>query len=227
VVHTALAQRWQVADASDRPRWRDVKLGDIAVLVPARTSLPHLEDALDAAGIRYRAEASSLVYRAREVRDLLTAARAADDPSDPLTLVAALRTPLFGCGDDDLWTWQQAGGRWNIFAPRPDTVPAGHPVRDAFSYLRRLHNDRTWLAPSEILERLAVDRRMLEVVVGSPGPVTSGGGYGSSSTRPAPGQRPTTAGCAPTSPGPSGKDRKPPASPRRCCPRPAPTRCGS
>ena len=172
-VHTALSQRWQVADeqhASDGPRWRDVKLADIAVLVPARTSLPHLEDALDAAGIPYRAEASSLVYRAREVRDLLTAARAADDPSDPLTLVAALRTPLFGCGDDDLWTWQQADGRWNIFAPLPDTLPAGHPVRDAFSYLRRLHNDRTWLAPSEVLERLAVDRRMLEVAVGSPRP---------------------------------------------------------
>ena len=87
------------------------RLGDIAVLVPARTSLPHLEDALDAAGIPYRAEASSLVYQAREVRDLLTAARAADDPSDTLALVAALRSPLFGCGDDDLWTWQQAGGR--------------------------------------------------------------------------------------------------------------------
>jgi len=170
-VRTALAQRWQVAAEPHTPDgdgWRDVRLGDIAVLLPARTSLPHLEDALDAAVIPYRAEASSLVYRSREVRDLLTAARAADDPSDPLALVAALRTPLFGCGDDDLWTWQQAGGRWNIFAPLPDTVPAGHPVRDAVSYLRRLHNDRTWLAPSEVLGRLAADRRMLEVAVGRP-----------------------------------------------------------
>jgi ATP-dependent exoDNAse (exonuclease V) beta subunit len=171
VVRTALAQRWQVAaepHSPDGDGWRDVRLGDIAVLLPARTSLPHLEDALDAAGIPYRAEASSLVYRSREVRDLLTAARAADDPSDPLALVAALRSPLFGCGDDDLWTWQQAGGRWNIFAPLPDTVPAGHPVRDAVTYLRRLHDDRTWLAPSEVLGRLATDRRMLEVAVGRP-----------------------------------------------------------
>ena len=145
-----------------------MQLRDIAVLVPARTSLPHLEDALDAAGIPYRAEASSLVYRTREVRDLLTAARAADDPSDPLALVAALRSPLFGCGDDDLWTWQQGGGRWNILAPLPDTVPAGHPVRDAVTYLRRLHNDRAWLAPSEVLGRLAADRRMLEVAAGGP-----------------------------------------------------------
>ena len=34
---------------------------DIAVLVPARTSLPFLEDALENAAIPYRAEASSLV----------------------------------------------------------------------------------------------------------------------------------------------------------------------
>lgn len=170
-VRTALAQRWQVAGEHRPPDgycWRDVRLGDIAVLVPARTSLPHLEDALDAAGIPYRAEASSLVYRTREVRDLLTAARVADDPSDPLALVAALRSPLFGCGDDDLWTWQQASGRWNILASLPDTVPAAHPVRDAVTYLRRLHDDRTWLTPSEVLGRIAADRRILEVAVSGP-----------------------------------------------------------
>ena len=93
-VRTALAKRWQVAeelrlpDGRSEQRWRDVSLADIAILVPARTSLPHLEDALDEAGIRYHAEASSLVYRTREVRDLLTAARAVDDPSDALALVS-------------------------------------------------------------------------------------------------------------------------------------------
>src|SRR5690606_19462995 len=131
----------------------------------ARTSLPHLEDALETAGIPYRAEASSLVYRTREVRDLLMAARAADDPSDALALVSALRSPLFGCGDDDLWTWYRARGRWNILAPIPDDVPADHPVREAVTYLKRLHNDRTWLAPSEVLGRLVDDRRMLETAL--------------------------------------------------------------
>lgn len=170
-VRTALAERWQVAeqhrlpDGSTEPRWRDVRLDDIAILVPARTSLPHLEDALETAGIPYRAEASSLVYRTREVRDLLMAARAADDPSDALALVSALRSPLFGCGDDDLWTWYRARGRWNILAPTPDDVPADHPVREAVTYLKRLHNDRTWLAPSEVLGRLVDDRRMLETAL--------------------------------------------------------------
>jgi ATP-dependent helicase/nuclease subunit A len=173
-VRSAIAGRWQVA-AESRPgngqtgqSWRDVRLNDIAVLVPARTSLPYLENALDAAGIPYRAEASSLVYRTREVRDLLMTARAIDDPSDPLALVTALRSPLFGCGDDDLWTWHQAGGGWNVLAPPPQCVPAGHPVLDAVTYLRRQHDDRTWLAPSAVLGRLVDDRRMFEVAVGGP-----------------------------------------------------------
>ncbi len=182
-VRTALSEGWQVerepaagpdggsgtvSTSPDGPgsRWRPVELRDIAILVPSRTSLPILQAALDEAAIAYRAEASSLVYRTREVRDLLMAARAADDPSDALALTAALRSPLFGCGDDDLWTWYRAGGRWNIAAPDPDGVPDGHPVLDAVRYLRRLHRDRVWLAPSEVLARLVTDRRMLEIAAG-------------------------------------------------------------
>jgi ATP-dependent exoDNAse (exonuclease V) beta subunit len=162
-VRTALHEKWQVAGDGG---WRDITLGDIAVLVPSRTSLPQLENALDAAGIGYHPGATSLVYRSREVRDLLTAARAADDPSDRLALVAALRSPLFGCGDDDLWTWVRAGGRVQLFS-RAEVEPA-HPVAAALEYLRRLHDDRTWLAPSEVLQRLITDRRMFEQAVAFP-----------------------------------------------------------
>ena len=47
------------------------RLGDITILIPARTSLAFLEKALDDAGIPYRAESSSLIYASRAVRDLL------------------------------------------------------------------------------------------------------------------------------------------------------------
>ena len=40
------------------------------------------KDALDAAGIPYRAETSSLVYGTREIRDLLVVLQAVDDPTD-------------------------------------------------------------------------------------------------------------------------------------------------
>ncbi len=166
-IRTAVAEKWQVFDERN-VAWRDVQLDDIAVLVPARTSLPQLEDALDEAGIPYRAEASSLVYRTPEVRDLLMTARALDDPSDPLALVSALRSPVFGCGDDDLWTWKKARGSFHLLAPPPEAVPADHPVREAVAYLRELQDERTWRAPSELLDRIVRDRRMLEA--GADGP---------------------------------------------------------
>ena len=40
--------------------WRTARLGDIAILVPARTSLPFLEDALDERGIPFRGRISPL-----------------------------------------------------------------------------------------------------------------------------------------------------------------------
>ena len=92
------AEGWSVGDGRDPAtgdaRWRPARLGDITVLVPARTSLPFLEDALERSAIPYRAESSSLVYVSRAVRDLLMCARAVDDPTDHLAVVSALRSPL-------------------------------------------------------------------------------------------------------------------------------------
>jgi ATP-dependent helicase/nuclease subunit A len=164
VIQQALRDGWQVWDKRQN-RWRAAGAGDIAVLVPARTSLPYLEDALDSAGVPYRAEASSLVYQTAEVRDLLACARALADPSDQLALVTALRSPLFGCGDDDLFSWKRSGGSFTLTAPVADEL-AAHPVGEAMAWLRRTHYEARWLAPSEVLTAIATDRRMLEVALG-------------------------------------------------------------
>jgi ATP-dependent helicase/nuclease subunit A len=166
VISRALRDRWTVHDER-AGRWRPVRLGDIAILLPARTSLALLEDALDAAGIPYRAESSSLVYQAGEVRDLMAAARAVADPSDLLSTVTVLRSALFGCGDDDLWNWKRTGGSFNLLAPVPDEV-ANTPVGQSLTYLRRLHRESRWMTPSEVLGAVIADRRMLEVAAASP-----------------------------------------------------------
>jgi ATP-dependent helicase/nuclease subunit A len=166
VIQRIGAEDWQVWDERTR-RPRSSRLGDIAVLVPARTSLPFLEGALDRAGVSYRAEASSLVYQGAEVRDLFAAARAIADPTDALSLVTALRSPLFGCGDDDLWTWKQAGGRFSLIAP-VDGALADHPVGRAMAYLLKLHRRARWMTPSQVLGALIADRRMMEVAASGP-----------------------------------------------------------
>jgi ATP-dependent exoDNAse (exonuclease V) beta subunit len=166
VVEQALRNGWQVYDER-AGAWRPAAAGDIAVLVPARTSLPFLEDALDRADIPYRAEASSLVYQTAEVRDLLACARALGDPSDQLALVTALRSPLFGCGDDDLFVWKRSGGTFNLAAPIPDSLVT-HPVGEAIAWLWSTYKAARWLTPSEVLAKIVADRRMLEVAAIGP-----------------------------------------------------------
>ena len=166
VVQRAVAEGWSVRD---REGWRAAHTGDVCILVPARTSLPYLERALDAASIPYRAETSSLVYSTREVRDLLAVARAVDDATDQLSLLTALRSAAFGCGDDDLFTWRRLGGHWDHQAPAPPGAE-GHPVGAALAWLGALHRERTWMTPSDVLDRIVRDRRILEVACARPRP---------------------------------------------------------
>ena len=64
-------------------------------------------------GIPYRIEGGSLLFDTQEVRDLLNCLRAIDDPSDEVSVVAALRSPAFACSDLDLLRWRDAHGPWN------------------------------------------------------------------------------------------------------------------
>ena len=168
-----LEERWDVGDtatpgekvADGQPaRWRAAHLGDITILVPSRTSLPFLQDALDEAGIAYRAESSSLVYATRAVRDLLMVARAIADPTNHLHVVAALRTPLLGCGDDDLARFKvERHGRFAYLDAQPNTVPADDPVRAGLEFLATMHYDQQWMSPSALLDRIARERRAMEL----------------------------------------------------------------
>jgi ATP-dependent exoDNAse (exonuclease V) beta subunit len=163
VILRAIRQKWSVQNPVDQ-QWRAARWSDIAVLLPARTSLEVLQRALDDANIPYRAETSSLVYGTGEVRDLMMVARAIDDPTDSLAVVSALRTPGFGSGDDDLFTWHSRHrGRWDHQRRMPDGAPACHPVAEGLAWLSEQHRQRLWLSPSQLIERILRERRFFEL----------------------------------------------------------------
>ncbi len=162
-IDTAIADGWTVS--SDRGP-RPARLADISVLVPSRTVLPFLEDALDEASIPYRVESSSLVYSSRAVRDLLAVVRAVADPTDELALFSALRTPLFGCGDDDLFRFRvEANGRWDYLAHPPPALAPDDPVAAGMRWLRETHERRHWFTPAQLLDLVARDRRAFELAL--------------------------------------------------------------
>lgn len=154
---------WDVFD-DETKEVRKARLGDIAVLSWGRGRYPVLMDALDAAEIPYRAESASLTYSSQEVRALLHTLRAVDDPSDDFSLVLALRSVLFGCGDDDLLAAKQALGYRRIkIGCDLEALPEASPVRESLEYLAELRGLARTASPSELLEWIADDRRLMEL----------------------------------------------------------------
>lgn len=157
------AKPWKVEDPEQG--WRDARPSDVCILLPTRISLSNLERSLDAYGVPYRAETSSLVYATREVRGVMLALSAVADPTDELATVAALRSFVYGCGDDDLATWRhEHDGRFSLTRQVPQEH-SGHPVADALSHLNGLHNQSQWLTPAALLERIVRERGVLESAV--------------------------------------------------------------
>ncbi|HEU5301584.1 MAG TPA: UvrD-helicase domain-containing protein [Acidimicrobiia bacterium] len=169
IVRRARAERWQVRDedtpVGDDEGTRDVHYGDIAILLPTRTTLPYVEVALDTLGIPARVESQSLVFSTTEVGELLNVLTAIDDPVDDVSIVAALRSPGFACRDDELVAFVQAGGSWDYRRDAPESLPSDHAVVRALADLRGLHERRWWEGPSEIVARVIRERRLLELAV--------------------------------------------------------------
>lgn len=161
---------WPVSDEHSG-EWRPARLSDVTILIPTRTSLPFLRDALDEQAVPYRLATGTLVYDTQEVRDALASLRAIDDPTDTISLVAALRSPLYGCSDVDLFEYHEAQPRWGLPATAPDSLRADHPVVVAIAHLRSLWNDRWWLGPAAMLERLLRERRAFLLAHGDRRPV--------------------------------------------------------
>ena len=171
VIGELLEDGWCVEDRQSETL-RSATLADIAILVPTRTGLPQLEQGLTDAQIPYRLEASEFVWRSRTVRDLMMCLRAIADPDDELAVVSALRTPIYGCGDDDLYRYHQAVRTWSCFATDRSGLAEsdGHPVAQGLAHLREMYNQHTEVSPATLLDRLVRSRRLLEQAAVGPRP---------------------------------------------------------
>ena len=115
-VNTAIKEGWEVRSEEDGAAPRTAAYDDICVLMPRRAGFDALEIAFEDEGIPYRLDSASLIYNTQEARDLLNCLVAIDDPTDPVSVVAALRSPAFACSDADLLTFVEAGGQFDYLA---------------------------------------------------------------------------------------------------------------
>ena len=162
-VSTAIADGWPVYDET-LEALRPCRPGDICILLPTRISLPSLEAELRRAGLTYRAENSSVVYATTEVRHLLLALRAADDPTDTLALVESLRSPLYGCSDIELWQWKAGGGTWNLWSAAPEGL-VEHPVAASIAHVRSVAERVGTTSAADLLAAVADERRLFDLAL--------------------------------------------------------------
>ncbi len=157
---------WPVRDPSadgGKGAARPARYGDIALLIPSRTVLPDLEDALERADVPVRVESQSLVFSTSEVRDLVSILGAIDDPTDEIAVVAALRSSAFGSTDAALVEFVEARGRWDYRRPAPDGLDAEHPVVAGLAALHSFWAQRWWRSVSETVEAVVRERHLLEL----------------------------------------------------------------
>ena len=159
---------------------RPAGLRHVCVLIRSRTGLGILTRALEYAGIPYRLEGRSLVFGTQEVQDLLNCLRAIDDPSDEVSIVAALRSPAFACSDVMLARWRDAGGTWNYQSrvlddgepanenqkkrhQRLAELGADFPVRTGLLKIRAYHRMRQTMGAARLIDAFIRDRRLEEL----------------------------------------------------------------
>jgi ATP-dependent exoDNAse (exonuclease V) beta subunit len=129
---------------------RAIAYRDIGVLYRQTTSLWALEAALRSREIPYQVSGGKEYASRVEFQALRTVLAALDNPFDSVRVVGALRSPFFGCSDEELLRHRLSGGEFNYL-----TVASEEPyLQECFAILRNLYEARTRRTPSETISAL-------------------------------------------------------------------------
>ncbi|MCG6919854.1 MAG: UvrD-helicase domain-containing protein [Acidobacteria bacterium] len=145
---------------------RPSQAGDVLVLTRRLTKVSVLEEAFEAAGLRFAVEGGKSFFDRQEVHETLAVLRAIDDPSDRLSLVAALRSSFFGVSDRDIVAYTLSGGPPSMDAVDEDR-PGAAALGPALALLETLHLERTHVSVPALLERLYDETRVLAALTGT------------------------------------------------------------
>lgn len=142
---------------------RSLEHGDIAVIYPGTPGIDHYEEPLRREKIPYVVEGGKLYYAREEIRSLAAAIWAVEDPYDAVALVAALRSPLFGASDEEIFLFKHGGGRFDYLDPGENAAGAKGGLGEAFDLLAGLHRRRNDLGPSGTILELLRRTKFLEL----------------------------------------------------------------
>jgi ATP-dependent helicase/nuclease subunit A len=153
-------ESWEIRE--DKKPNRVAKFGDIAILIPTRTSQHDLLESLFYLNVPIRTFDSAIVYERPLVRGLVDAARVLAGSDNELDLWFMLKSPLFGFTDDELLEYRTAGGVWDLrgYSSAADyaNTPVGLALNDFVALGREVGSAR----PYEVLNRIVAITETLE-----------------------------------------------------------------
>ncbi len=145
--------------------------GDFLIVTRGRKNLSIFARKLQELGIPHQVTGGSALNEVLELALLHNCLRAAIAPEDPVALVAALRSELFGISDVSLYRFKKHGGEFCFrrAIPAALTPEDKRGFDDAFARLQRY---ATWLAalpPVAAIERIVADLGLSALACAVPG----------------------------------------------------------
>lgn len=157
----------EVKGEDGEPLRRAAQYGDFGMLFQSMTAVGLYEYALRRAGVPFYTVAGRGFYHRQEIRDCLSLLRVLENASDDLSLVGALRSPMFALSDDAIfWLTRSVLGLWRALElaaagrhPHQAQIPSDQLERiaRAHSVIAGLRAERERMTVSELVERMLAE----------------------------------------------------------------------
>ena len=152
-IKRAVREGWPVGD-EDRP----LTVGDVAILIPARTGLRFYEEALRRENVPYQVYKGKGFYERQEIFDVFQMVRFLAHPHDDVAMASVLKGPIFHLSDDDLMRISLSGG--STFREKLSETAE---FKEVSCELERYINYGRSLPPHSSLYRILVESGMYAV----------------------------------------------------------------
>ena len=158
---------WKDEGNGEKPR--QIRYGDIAILIRSRTRLPEIESALLEAEIPYKITGGIGFYQRQEIYDIGNYLQFLIEPDNDVALAGVLRAPFFGISDVELYEIAQQSSKklfWEKVedyvaqTDRSSTFPIGYAVQILQNHLEICHR----IPPGELIRKIVNDTGMVGVL---------------------------------------------------------------
>ena len=158
---------WEDEGEGEHPR--QIRYGDIAILIRSRTRLPEIESALLEAEVPYKITGGIGFYQRQEIYDIGNYLQFLTNTDNDVALAGVLRAPFFGISDVELYEiahppakkpfWEKVQD-YAAQADQSSAFPIGDAVQILRSHIAICHR----IPPSELIRKIVNDTGMVGVL---------------------------------------------------------------